>query len=147
MLIELIRRDLRTRFVGSRSGWLWTVLTPLMLLGVYAVVFGVIFRARVPEGMDIPFVAWLAIAMWPWLAFQDAILRATASMPEHANLIAKVALPRDLLALSNATTAFLLQCLGYLAVLLALPLFGVDLTWRGLPAALLSLTARPCCPR
>ncbi|MBY6205953.1 ABC transporter permease [Halomonas denitrificans] len=141
MLIELIRRDLRTRFVGSRSGWLWTVLTPLMLLGVYAVVFGVIFRARVPEGMDIPFVAWLAIAMWPWLAFQDAILRATASMPEHANLIAKVALPRELLALSNATTAFLLQCLGYLAVLLALPLFGVDLTWRGLPAALVTLAA------
>lgn len=141
MLFDLIQRDLRGRFVGSRSGWVWLILTPLLLLSVYGFVFGVIFRARVPAGMDLPFVAWLAIAMWPWLAFQDGILRATASMPDHANLIAKVALPRDLLALSAATTAFLLQCVGYLAVLLVLPLFGVELFWSGLPAAGLGLIA------
>lgn len=141
MLLDLIQRDLRSRFVGSRSGWIWLILTPLLLLAVYGFVFGVIFRARVPAGMDLPFVAWLAIAMWPWLAFQDGILRATSSMPDHANLIAKVALPRDLLALSAATTAFLLQCVGYLAVLLVLPLFAVDLHWQGLPSALLGLLA------
>lgn len=141
MFRDLLVRDLRSRFVGSRSGWLWVVLTPLLLLGVYAFVFGVIFRARVPTGMDVPFVAWLALAMWPWLAFQDAILRAGSSMPEHANLISKVALPRDQLALSSATSAFLLQLIGFLAVLLVLPLFGVDLHWRGLTAAIPALLA------
>jgi ABC-type polysaccharide/polyol phosphate export permease len=139
MFRDLLLRDLRSRFVGSRSGWLWLVLTPLLLLGVYGFVFGVIFRARVPDGLDLPFVAWLAIAMWPWLAFQDAILRATSSMPEHANLISKVPLARDQLALSAATAAFLLQMLGYVAVLAALPLFGVQLTLQGLGGALVTL--------
>ena len=139
MFRDLLVRDLRSRFVGSRSGWLWVVVNPLLLLAVYGFVFGVIFRARVPEGLDVPFVAWLAIAMWPWLAFQDAILRAASSMPEHANLISKVPLARDELALSAATAAFLLQVVGYVAVLAALPLFGVSLTLQGLGAAALTL--------
>ncbi|NKI35084.1 ABC transporter permease [Wenzhouxiangella sp. XN79A] len=139
MFRDLLLRDLRGRFVGSRSGWLWVVLTPLLLLAVYGFVFGVIFRARVPAGLDLPFVAWLAIAMWPWLAFQDAILRAAASMPEHANLISKVPLARDQLALSAATAAFVLQVAGFVAVLVALPLFGVAIAPQGLAAALLTL--------
>lgn len=140
MFRDLLIRDLRSRFVGSRSGWLWVVLTPLLLLAVYGFVFGVIFRARVPEGMDIPFIAWLAIAMWPWLAFQDGVLRAASSMPEHANLISKVPLARDQLALSASAAAFLLQVIGYVAVLVALPLFGVEIRAAGIPATLLTLT-------
>jgi len=140
MFRDLLIRDLRSRFVGSRSGWIWVVLTPLLLLSVYGFVFGVIFKARVPEGLDLPFIAWLAIAMWPWLAFQDAVLRATGSMPEHANLISKVPMARDQLALSAATAAFLLQMFGYAAVLMALPLFDVKIQLAGLPAAFLTLS-------
>ncbi|MGK7295444.1 MAG: ABC transporter permease [Candidatus Wenzhouxiangella sp. M2_3B_020] len=141
MLIQLTRRELRSRFVGSTAGWLWLIVNPLLLLAVYSVVFGMIFQARAPESLDIPFVVFLAVALWPWLGFSDAILRASESIPDHAALISKVPLKRELLALSSGTASFVLQLAGYAVVLLVMSLVGFPVSPAGLPAALLTLFA------
>lgn len=139
MFGNLLRRELRSRFIGSYSGWLWLLVNPLLLLAVYAMVFGVIFRARAPSGMELPFVVWLAAGLWPWLAFSDAIQRAAESIPQHAALISKVPVRRELLTLSASTAAFVLQVVGYAIVLIFVAVLGIDLSWIGLPAALLAL--------
>ncbi|MEX0916232.1 MAG: ABC transporter permease [Wenzhouxiangellaceae bacterium] len=139
MLIQLTKREIRSRFVGSSAGWLWLIVNPLLLLGVYSVVFGVIFSARAPAGLDMPFVAWLAIALWPWLGFSEGIQRASESMPQHAALISKVPMRRELLVLSSTIASFALQLAGYLTVLLVMAGLGIPLTPAGLPNALLVL--------
>lgn len=139
LLAALVLRDVRSRFIGSASGWIWLILTPLLLLAVYGFVFGVIFRARVPEGLDIPFVAWLAVALWPWLAFSEGVLRGSRSILEHSALISKVAIQRELLVISAVSSAFLLHMAGYLVVLIALSWLGTPIHFGGLPAALLGL--------
>lgn len=139
MLLQLTKREIRSRFIGSSAGWLWLVVNPLLLLGVYWVVFGVIFSARAPSNLDMPFVAWLAVALWPWLGFSEGIVRASESMPQHAALISKVPMRRELLVLSSASAAFTLQLAGYLAVLLFIAVLGIPLTLAGVPNALLVL--------
>ncbi len=139
MLISLVLRELGSRFVGSSSGWLWLIVTPALLLAVYALVFGVIFQARAPANLEVSFVSWLAVALWPWLAFQDAILRASESMPEHGALISKVPMQREQLALASAIAAFVLQLVGYLVVVLLLAALGTRIHVVGLPAALLAI--------
>lgn len=139
LLRRLTSREIGNKFIGSVSGWLWLIVTPLLLLGVYTIVFGVIFRARVPEGMEVPFIAWLAVALWPWLAFQDSILRASESIPAHAALISKVPMRREQLPLASGIAAFLLQLFGYGVVLLVLALFGIGIAVAGIPAALLTV--------
>ena len=139
MFLQLLLRDLRSRFIGSYTGWLWLLINPLLLLAMYALVFGLIFQARVPPGLDVPFVIWLAMGLWPWLAFSESILRASESMPQHANLISKVALPRELLALSGATSAFFLQFAGFLVVLVTMRIMEVPIYLSGIPHALFIL--------
>ncbi|WP_376697146.1 ABC transporter permease [Wenzhouxiangella sp. EGI_FJ10305] len=136
---SLVRREIRSRFIGSASGWVWLILNPLLLLAVYSFVFGVIFQARVPPGLDMPFVAWLAVALWPWLMFSEGVLRGSQSILEHAALISKVSLPRELLVLASVSAVFLLHLAGYLAVFLVLIALGIDLSWSGLPRLLLAL--------
>lgn len=139
MLRVLIARDIRSRFIGSATGWIWLVVTPLLLLAVYAFVFGVIFQARLPEGLDCPFWVWLAMALWPWLAFSEALQRAAGSMQQHAALLSKVAVPRHLLVVSSVTAVFVLHALGYAVVLLTINLAGIDIHWSGLPYLLVVL--------
>lgn len=139
MLSDLIIREVRSRFIGSSAGWLWLVVNPILLLGVYSLVFGTIFRARAPAGMEIPFVAWLAVALWPWLGFSDAIQRASESMPGHAALIAKVPMQRELLAFASSIAAFVLQMAGYLLVLIVVAALGTPIHPAGIPNALLVL--------
>ena len=40
------------RYRGSFFGLLWSFLTPLLLLGIYTFVFGVVFGARWPQGVS-----------------------------------------------------------------------------------------------
>lgn len=139
LLPDLTRREIRSRLINSSSGWLWLIVTPLLLLSVYGFVFGVIFNARVPEGLEMPFVAWLAVALWPWLAFSESLLKGSNAILQHANLVSKVALPRELLVLSSQSAAFVLHLFGYAVVLVAVQFLGTELTWQGLPYALLVL--------
>lgn len=136
---QLLVRDIRSRFVGSASGWLWVVITPLLLLAVYGFVFGVIFRARVPEGLDMPFVAWLATALWPWLAFSEGVQRGSQSILQHSALVSKVALRRELLVVASVTSVFILHMAGYAAVLIVLKAIGVPVHLSGIPSMILTL--------
>jgi len=128
----LVTRELRARFTGSSAGWLWLLVNPLLLLGVYSVVFGLIFDARAPADLGVGFVSWLAVGLWPWLAFSDAILRASESIPEHAALISKVPMQRELLPLASTIAAFLLQLAGYLFVIVLLAVLGTPIHLSGL---------------
>lgn len=139
LLGRLTRREVRSRFIGSASGWIWLILNPLLLLAVYSFVFGVIFQARVPPGLDMPFVAWLAVALWPWLMFSEGVLRGAQAIRNHAALISKVAMPRELLVLAAVASVFVLHLVGYFAVLLVLAASGVELYWQGLGKAFLGL--------
>ena len=139
LLGSLISREIRGRLTDSLFSWLWIFITPVLLLAVYGFVFGVVFQARVPPGLDIPFIAWLAVALWPWLAFSEGVLRGSGSIRQHSALIAKVAVPRAMLAASSQTAAFVLQLLGYSVVLIILLLLGISIQLTGLPYLLLLL--------
>ena len=136
---QLLKREIRSRFIGSATGWIWLVVTPLLLLGVYAFVFGVIFRARVPEGFELPFWAWLAVALWPWLAFSEGLQRAAASIRQHAALISKVAVPRHLLVNTSVCAVFVLHAIGFVVVLLAVQGLAADIQWLAVPYVLMIL--------
>jgi ABC-type polysaccharide/polyol phosphate export permease len=50
LLIQLVRRDFKQRFVGSAAGWLWSIIQPLVLLVSWTFVFQVCLQQRLPPG-------------------------------------------------------------------------------------------------
>ena len=44
---------------------------------------------------------FLALGVWPWNAFAEALVRATTAVQDNAALIGKVALPREVLVFSS----------------------------------------------
>lgn len=137
LLSDLTLREIRSRLSHSAVGVIWLVVTPVLLLAVYAFVFGVIFKARAPEGLGFPFVVWLAIGLWPWLAFSESTLRAAQAIRQHSALISKISINRSVLVLSVLSGTFVLHLVGYGVVLLILEFRGIALTWQGMPYALL----------
>lgn len=135
---HLCKRDLGSRFLGSFSGGLWAILQPLVQLAVYVLVFGYVFKARVPGANAPGYVAFLAVGMWPWLAFAEAVQRATTAIPDNAGLLSKIALPRLALVAAPVLAAFILHGAGLLAVTVVLGALG-KLSLLGLPVALLGL--------
>lgn len=139
LLRQFTVRDLRQRWLGSLSGALWALLQPLAMLAIYAVVFVEILKVRLPERVGAEFVPFLVAALWPWTAFAESLNRAVNTFPEHAGLLSKVSLPREVLVLAPVCSAFLVHGVGFLAVLLVLWLLGQPIHPGGVPQALLGM--------
>lgn len=133
LFLNFFRRELVTRYLGSTTGLLWALLHPLALLGVYHFVFTTVFRTR---GFgDQSFLLFVAVALWPWLAAQEGLQRATVSLANYAGLIRKVAFPHELAVYASIAATFALHFVGYVVVLIVLALFGEPVQFAGLVLA------------
>lgn len=137
LALHFIRREIRGRYLGSFSGGLWALFQPLIQLAVYSFVFVYVFKAKVPGANAPGYVPFLVMALWPWAAFAEGIERATTSIQDNAALIGKVALPREVLVFSAVAASFLVQAVGFCAIVVAMGLFGVPVDLWAMPLALL----------
>jgi ABC-type polysaccharide/polyol phosphate export permease len=130
-----VRRELQGRYLGSVGGVLWALLTPLLLLAIYGLVFRLIFRVTLPDLGEHDFIDFIAVALWPWLAFQEAVLKGLNAVQANAALVKKVAFPNELLVLSTVAATLLVHAVGYVLVLTILSLLGHSFHAAGWVAA------------
>jgi len=117
LLGNLFRRDLQAKYRGSALGVLWTVANPIMLMAVYLLVFGVIWKSPFSQGGHYPLFLLSGLALWTF--FAAAVQSSTRSMLDNANLIRKTRFPRQLVPLS-VVFAHLVSFAAMLALLLVL---------------------------
>ena len=134
LLVNFFRRELFSRYLGTVTGLAWALLHPLVLLAVYNFVFTSMFRAGPMDGKS--FLAFVAVALWPWLAAQEALQRSTVSITAHAGLIRKVAFPHEIVVYASVAATLALQLGGYLVILAVLALLGEGIHFEGLLLAL-----------
>jgi lipopolysaccharide transport system permease protein len=136
LALHFIRRDIRNRYLGSFSGGAWALLQPLIQLAVYGFVFVYVFKQRAPDAGAPGYVPFLALGLWPWVAFSESLARATTAIQDNAALIGKVALPRAVLVFAAVASSFLIHGVGFCAIVIALRLSGVPIDLVAMPLAL-----------
>jgi lipopolysaccharide transport system permease protein len=117
LFANLFRRDLQAKYKGSALGVLWTLANPLLLMGIYLVVFSTLWKARFAQLDHYPL--FLLTGLAPWVFFSTALQSASRSMLDNANLIKKTRFPRQLVPLS-VVAAHLVSYGVMLVLLLAL---------------------------
>jgi lipopolysaccharide transport system permease protein len=90
-------RDLSVRYKQSALGILWALLTPLMTMVIFSVIFGQLAGI----GSDrVPYPLFCYVGLLPWLFFAQSVQRATLSMVAERNLLTKVYFPRLIVPIS-----------------------------------------------
>ncbi|MBN1880159.1 ABC transporter permease [bacterium] len=97
LLGNFTARNLKLKYQASVLGFLWSLITPLMQMLIYTVVFSVIIRVKV----DWPFAVFLLTAQLPWIFFSSSLMMGASSIIEHGNLIKKVSFNRSLLPIAT----------------------------------------------
>lgn len=149
---QLTRREVLGRYRGSLFGIAWAIGNPLLMLGVYTLVFGYIFRAR--WGADVDTTGEVALVLFCGLTvfgvFSEVITRAPALIVGNPTYVKKVVFPLECLpwvllgaALFHAVASFAVLLAATLLVrgtlpatvallplvLLPLLLFALGLAW------------------
>jgi ABC-type polysaccharide/polyol phosphate export permease len=96
LFANLFRRDLQAKYRGSLLGLAWSLVHPLLLLGVYVLVFSVL--VPVVDVDDYPL--FLISGLAAWIFFSTSLQTAAHSIVENASLVTKVRFPRQLVPLS-----------------------------------------------
>lgn len=101
LVAQLVRRDFRTRYVGSSAGWLWGVVHPIVQLLIWIMVFKYWFRVSLgPEEVTTNYPLFLFCGILPWWLFQETVTRSAASLVEQSNLITRTVFPSEVVPVS-----------------------------------------------
>lgn len=90
----LSARDLRVRYSTSALGYLWSVLDPLVMSGIYWFVFTQVFQRGGIGGE--PYIVFLLSGLLPWVWFNSAIGDLTKAFKKDARLVRSTAIPRSI---------------------------------------------------
>lgn len=133
---ELVIRDLKLRYGRPGLGVFWALLSPLLMVVVFYVVFSLIFRTNTDE---VPFFIYLMSAILPWSFFQSSLMSSATSLIDNKNLIKEANVPHYLfpLSITLANAINFLPSFIILIVASALTLNGISVFIFCLPVVLL----------
>lgn len=99
LLRDLVWRDVSGRYKGSLIGVLWSLVTPILMLGVYTFVFNVIFKVRW-GGLDSrsAFALNVFVGMIAHGLLAECLNRAPTLIVSNVNFVKKVVFPLEILS-------------------------------------------------
>ncbi len=112
LVINLVVRDLKVRYKNSALGIVWSWLNPLLMMLIFTLVFGFLWKREDIHNYPIFFLS----ALLPWNFFTGSVLGGIPSVVGNGHLIKKVYFPREVLPISMVLS-------NLVNFLVALPVF------------------------
>jgi lipopolysaccharide transport system permease protein len=129
LIWSMVRREVSQRYRGSFLGPLWTVLTPVVQIVIFTLIFSGIFQARFGgESSSLGFAVHLFCGLLPWIAFSETLQRSTTVVRDNVNLVKRVVFPVAILPVNIALAGLVQQIFGTLVLLAAARLLIGELT-------------------
>ncbi len=146
LIWQFSRRDILSRYRGSWLGVGWTILTPIIMLIIYTMVFRFVFQTKWPQStaesnLDFALNLYAGLILFNWTS--ELLGRAPRLLLEQPNLITKVVFPLPLLGWSSLLASLFQTIVSCTIWLLFCWIGGYQpsLTWLLVPIILFSLSA------
>ena len=136
------QRNILSRYKGSAIGLVWTFIQPLVMLAVYAFVFGAIFKSRWegPVGAkDGSFVVIMFFGMTLYSIFSECVSACCTEITGHPNYVKKVVFPLEILPVARLWTVLALNLPWFALLFLGAALYLGTLSWTMLLLPLILL--------
>ncbi|QHW31550.1 ABC transporter permease [Paenibacillus rhizovicinus] len=125
-IMELAKKDFKTRYLGSFLGVVWGFIQPTIQVLIFWFVFQVGFKNMPVD--NFPFILWLASAMIPWFFISDSIAYGTNAIIENSYLVKKVVFRVSVLPIVKIYSALFVHIFFILFLILMFLIYGYNPT-------------------
>lgn len=132
LLARTVTSEIRQRYAGSVIGLAWVMLSPLLLMTIYAGIYLLIFRVRSPGMTEPEYVLYILAGLIPFIGFSEAVTTGAGSLSLNKAVLLSTVFPAELVPLRSVLASQAPTAVG-----LALTLAVSTLLGRLGPAALL----------
>ena len=140
LIWQMTRREIVGRYRGSVLGLAWSFFNPLLMLGVYAFVFSVVFKARWGTSggeSKLSFAFILFVGMIVHGLFAEVSNRAPGLIVGNVNYVKKVVFPLEILPIVTMGAAVFHSLVSLSVMLTAFALTNGFLHWTVIFAPLI----------
>jgi lipopolysaccharide transport system permease protein len=124
LIVSLTKHELAARYRGSVLGIVWAVLTPIVMIAIFTIIFAGIFKARFgASSSQWDYALYLFCGLLPWNAFQESLQLSSSTIVAHSNLVKRVVFPLETLPVSLSLAAVANQMFGTVALVIAAIIF------------------------
>jgi lipopolysaccharide transport system permease protein len=141
---QLLGRELSSRYKTTSLGTIWLVLQPLLMLGVYTLVFSGIFKVRWAHDQsttDFALVLFAGLLIFNF--FSEVLVVAPGLIVGQPNYVKKVVFPVGLLPVVKVAAALVTGFISLAILLLVQLAFGGGLAWSMLLSPLVLVAMVP----
>ncbi|MFC2176786.1 ABC transporter permease [Actinomycetota bacterium] len=128
-LTEVPRSELRARNMNTVLGNLWYLLSPILQVGVYFLVFGKLLD--VSRGLN-NFLGFLTLGVFLFRFSQQATMAGARSLTSNESLIRSIRFPRAALPISAVSAEVIALVPALVVALMMALLSGETITWTWL---------------
>ena len=129
LLRELIVRDFKVKYKRSALGMLWSLLYPVLMMCVMALVFRNFFRFSMP---GVSYLSYLMTGLIFFNYFSEASNLAMSSVVANFALLGKVYMPKYIFPLSKCLFVGINFCLTLIPLYAVILLTGTGICWQHL---------------
>ncbi|RAU93237.1 ABC transporter permease [Paenibacillus sp. YN15] len=122
LILELAKKDLITRYLGSYLGILWGFIQPAVLILIFWFVFQVGFKSIPVE--NFPFILWLICGISPWYFFSDAINMGTYAIEHNSYLVKKIVFKVSILPIIKNISALFIHLFYIIIIFILFAAYG-----------------------
>jgi len=116
LILQLVRRDVLTRYKRSVLGVAWTLLNPLGMMVVLTIAFSNIFRFQTPYSYS----AYVLSGLLAWTFFAQTTTAAMVNLVWGGGLLNRIYIPRSSFALAAIGTGLVNLALATIPLLFIL---------------------------
>src|SRR4051794_14584367 len=129
-LRSLIVKDFKIRYRNMSLGVFWSLLNPLVMMGVLTLVFTKFLPSPAP---DFPVFVLTGIVVFNF--FSTGWMTGTASVTDNAGLIKRVPVPREIMPVATVLSVFVHIVLQIVLLISLVLLYGkgVNINWVWMP--------------
>ena len=127
---DFAKRDFRERYVGTGLGQFWYILSPLVMIFIYTVIFSDFMKMKMNIiDNSYAYSIYLVPGLLAWTSFSTIIMRLNTSFFEKAGLIKKINVPMYSFQLAIVLTELFTFSISILMGLMFLLLVDQPITW------------------